>query len=72
MRRNHDAAGFGLPPGIDDGAAAVANDAVVPKPGFRVDRLTDRAEQTQRGARGVFEPARRPHASTRARAVGAV
>src|SRR5690606_12413432 len=39
---------LGLPPGIDDRAAALAHYAVVPEPGLGVDRLADRAEQAQR------------------------
>ena len=54
QRRNQNAAGLGLPPGIDDRAAAVADHAVIPFPGFRIDRLADRAEQPQRGARGLL------------------
>ena len=45
--RDHDHAGFGLPPGIDDGAAVAADDLVVPHPGFGIDRLADGAEQAQ-------------------------
>ncbi|CEG10123.1 hypothetical protein BN961_03558 [Afipia felis] len=52
--RDHDAAGFGLPPGIDHRAAGITDHAVVPFPGFRVDRLADRAEQPQRFARGLL------------------
>src|SRR3954447_15939248 len=33
QRRDQDAAGFGLPPGIDDRAALVADHAVIPLPG---------------------------------------
>ena len=40
-------AGFGLPPGVDDGAAAFADDAVIPFPGGGIDRLADRTEQAQ-------------------------
>ena len=54
QRRDQDAAGFGLPPGVDDRAATVADDAVIPFPGFRIDRLADRAEQAQRGAAGLL------------------
>src|SRR5690606_3839409 len=36
QRADHDGAGFGLPPGVDDGAARFANHVVVPLPGFRV------------------------------------
>ena len=46
-RGDQDAAGFGLPPGVDDRAAVVADDAMIPFPGFRIDRLADRAEQAQ-------------------------
>ena len=53
-RRDQDAAGLGLPPGIDDRAAAVADDAVIPFPGFGIDRLADRAEKPQRCARGLL------------------
>ncbi len=45
--RDHKHARLGLPPGVDDGAAAVANDAVIPLPGLGVDRLAHRAEQPQ-------------------------
>ena len=54
QRRDQDAAGLGLPPGIDDRAAVVADHAVIPLPGFRIDRLADRAEQAQRLARGLL------------------
>ena len=53
QRRDEDAAGLGLPPGVDDRAAAVADDAVVPLPGFRIDGLADRAEKPQGGPRGL-------------------
>ena len=39
------AAGFGLPPGVDDRAAALADDVVVPVPGFGVDRFAHGAQQ---------------------------
>ena len=52
--RDEDAAGLRLPPGIDDRAAAVADDAVIPFPGLRIDRLADRAEEPQRLARGLL------------------
>ena len=44
---DQDAAGFRLPPGIHDRATPIADDVVVPLPGFRIDRLTDRAQQSQ-------------------------
>src|SRR5262249_10228832 len=54
QRRDQDSAGFGLPPGVDDRAAAVSAPAVIPLPGFRIDRLADRSEQSQRCARGLL------------------
>ena len=54
QRRDQNAAGFGLPPGVDDRAAVVADHAVIPFPGFGIDRLADGAEQPQRGARGLL------------------
>ena len=50
QRAEHDAAGFGLPPGIDNRAALFADGVEIPVPGFRVDRLTDAAQQAQAGA----------------------
>ncbi|MNS73215.1 hypothetical protein D3C72_1066480 [compost metagenome] len=54
QRRDQDAAGLGLPPGIDDRATAVADHFVVPAPGFRIDRFADAAKQAQRSARGLL------------------
>ena len=54
QRRDEDAAGFGLPPGVDDRAAIVADHVVVPLPCFRIDRLADGAEQAERFARGFL------------------
>ena len=45
--RDHDVAGFGLPPGIDDRAAVAADDFAIPHPRFGIDRLADRAQQAQ-------------------------
>ena len=45
--RDHDVPGFGLPPGIDDGAALVANDLAVPHPGLGIDGLAHRAQQPE-------------------------
>src|SRR5262249_35233055 len=53
-RRDQDAAGLGLPPGVDDRAAAVADHAVVPLPGLRIDRLADRAEEFETRTRGLL------------------
>ena len=49
--RNQDAARFGLPPGINDRAATVADNLVIPAPGFRIDRFADAAKQAQRRSR---------------------
>src|SRR6516164_10316334 len=46
--RDHDAARLGLPPGVDDRAALLADDAVVPHPGLWIDRLADGAQQSER------------------------
>ncbi|CCJ76924.1 hypothetical protein BN135_1988 [Cronobacter muytjensii 530] len=50
QRRYHEAAGFGLPPGVDNRAFFVADFLPVPLPGFRVDGLAHRAENAQRRA----------------------
>ena len=47
--RDHVAAGLGLPPSVDDGAALGADQLVIPEPGLGVDGLAYRAEQAQRG-----------------------
>ena len=47
-RADHDRAGLGLPPGVDDRAALAADVLPVPNPRLGVDRLADRAEQPQR------------------------
>ncbi len=49
-RRDQNAAGLGLPPGIDNRAAAVADHAMIPLPRLRIDRLADGAQQPQRFA----------------------
>ena len=54
QRRDQNAAGLGLPPGVDDRAAAVADHPVIPLPGFGIDRLADRAEQAQTRPRGLL------------------
>ena len=41
---NHDAASFGLPPGVHNGAAAIAHHVVVPLPGLEIDGFTHRAQ----------------------------
>ena len=60
QRGDHDAAGLGLPPGVDDRAALAADHFVVPHPGFGIDRLADRAQQPQRGEVVACSDARRP------------
>ena len=45
QRRDHDPAGFGLPPGVDDRAAVAPNVLAIPHPRLRVDGLADRAEK---------------------------
>mmetsp|Transcript_33036 Transcript_33036/g.84203 ORF Transcript_33036/g.84203 Transcript_33036/m.84203 type:complete len:297 (-) Transcript_33036:1328-2218(-) len=44
QRRDHDAARLGLPPGVDDRAAALTHDVEVPAPRLGVDRLAHRSE----------------------------
>ncbi len=53
QRRDQDAAGLGLPPRVDDGAAAFAHHAVIPLPGFGIDRLAHGAQQLDGLARGL-------------------
>ncbi|CCJ99693.1 hypothetical protein BN130_2403 [Cronobacter malonaticus 507] len=48
QRRNHEAAGFGLPPGVDHRAFFIADFLPVPLPRFRVNRLADGTENAQR------------------------
>src|SRR4051812_47116905 len=49
QRGDEDRARLGLPPGVDNWAALAADHVVVPEPGLRVDRLSDRAEEAQAG-----------------------
>ena len=58
--RDHDGAGLGLPPGVDDGAAFVADHAVIPHPGLGIDGLADGAEQAEGGERVLLDPLSRP------------
>src|SRR5262249_8156695 len=57
QRRYQNAARLGLPPGVDDGATAIADHAMIPLPRFRIDRLADRAEEPQARARGALHRA---------------
>ena len=41
QRRNENAAGFCLPPRIDNRAALIADDLVIPEPSFWIDRLAN-------------------------------
>ena len=70
-RRDHDGAGLGLPPGIDDRAALAADVQVIPDPGFGIDRLADRSEQPQR-RRSCFFGQSVPQRMNARIAVGAV
>ena len=47
-RADHDGAGLGLPPRVDDRAALTTDVVPVPDPRFGVDGLADAAEQPQR------------------------
>ena len=49
QRGDHDPAGFGLPPGINDGQPPFADMEVVPHPRLGIDRLSYRTENPQRG-----------------------
>ena len=53
QRRDHDAAGLGLPPRVHHRAAAFADHAVVPLPRFGIDGLADGAEDPQARAAGA-------------------
>ena len=69
--RHHDAAGLGLPPGIDDRAALAADLAVVPHPRFGIDPFADRAQQPQ-ARQVVLVDHWSPHLMNARMAVGAV
>src|ERR1700722_5190202 len=47
QRRNHDRTSFGLPPGVNDGAAIFADGFEIPFPSGGIDGLTDGAEQAK-------------------------
>src|SRR5690606_17818900 len=55
QRRDQDAAGFRLPPGIYDRAAPIADHVIIPAPRLRVDRLADRAKQADGLARRFLD-----------------
>src|SRR5579862_2678718 len=44
-RADHDSAGLGLPPRVDDRASIAADNPAIPHPRFRIDRLAHRTEQ---------------------------
>ncbi len=52
--RDENAAGFCLPPGIDDRAAALADRVVIPLPGLGVDWFADGAQELQTLARSLL------------------
>src|SRR6516162_121669 len=54
-RSDQNAAGFGLPPGVDDRATLIADMIVVPQPSLGVDRLANRAEYAQRAPAGASD-----------------
>ena len=54
QRGNHDSSRFRLPPGIDDRTVGAPDDFAVPHPCFRIDRFSDRPQQSERGE-VVFE-----------------
>ena len=58
--RDHDGAGLRLPPGVDNGAAVVADLLAVPHPRLGIDGLADRAEQAQRVELVLIDKFRRP------------
>ena len=55
-RGDHDGAGFGLPPGVDDRAAVAADGLAVPHPRLRIDGLSHRSQQAQRGEIMLVRP----------------
>src|SRR5204862_69185 len=60
QRSDHDPAGLGLPPRVDDRTTLAADVLVVPDPRLGIDRLADGAEEPERGhvvrARQRFAP----------------
>ena len=44
---DHHGPSFCLPPAIDNGAAAIANDSVIPLPGFGINGLSHRTDDSQ-------------------------
>ena len=56
QRCQQDAAGFGLPPGINNRTFSFADMLVIPFPGFRVDRFTNRTKDTQGRKIGLVHP----------------
>src|ERR1700730_6466258 len=48
QRRDHDRAGFGLPPSVNDWATPAADRLVVPHPRFGINRLADGAQPVAR------------------------
>ena len=62
QRRDEDAAGLGLPPGVDDRAAFVADVFIIPDPRFGVDGFAHAAEHPQCVKFVLLAATRRPRA----------
>ena len=56
QRRDHDRARLCLPPCVYDGTSLAADVAVIPDPGFRIDRLADGSEEPQAGEVATRRP----------------
>ncbi len=56
QRAHHDAAGFGLPPGIDNRTTLAADLAVVPHPGLGIDPFADAAKQAETAEVAFVDP----------------
>src|ERR1700728_1162638 len=70
--RNHDRAGFRLPPGIDDRTAVLADGLEIPFPGRGIDRLTNRAQHAQTADVVLVDPLHAPGHECADRGGGAV
>ena len=64
QRGHQDAAGFGLPPGVDDRATFPPTTSLIPIPGFGIDRLADGARASGCSDR-MFRQTRCPVPSAR-------
>ncbi len=59
-RRNQNRAGFGLPPGVHNGAAIFSDGLEIPFPGRGIDGLADRAKKAQAADVVRVDPVRAP------------